>query len=245
MRAALPNVQLTPEQDRIASAGIKALMPIAGGKSLLELIFANLTAAGFSEICLVIGPEHGLVRDFCTTKGLKVEIAIQPEAKGTADAVLAVENRIPADELFLVVNSDNLYMVDSLRRLRETNHPAMLAYDRTSLIARSNIPAERISKFATVEIDERGHLSRIVEKPDHIDPNALVSMNAWLFSTKIFEACHAIGPSARGEYELTTAAQYAIDNMGEQFVAVRTNEGVLDLSSRADIEGVTRFLTQT
>lgn len=243
MRAEAAGVDLTPDQQRFANAGIKALVPVANGKTLLELIIEHLAAAGFSDICLVIGPEHDAIREFCAGKGIDVSFATQIEPSGTADAVLAAENLIDADELFLVVNSDNLYPVESLRKLGETARPAMLAFERGTLIARSNIGAERIAKFATVEIDANGSLRRVVEKPERVDADSFVSMNAWLFSSAIFDACRAIGPSKRGEYEITTAVQYAIDRLGVEFTAVKTDEGVLDLSSRSDIESVSRFLT--
>lgn len=242
MRAGAVEVALTLEQQRFADEGIKTLIPVASGKTLLELILENLTSAGFREFCIVIGPEHVAIRDFCSAKDLDVRFAVQDEPLGTADAVLAAEGSFAKDELFLVVNSDNLYPVESLRRLRETNRPAMLAFERATLIGRSNIPAERIAKFATVEIDARGMLRRIIEKPERVVPGSFVSMNAWLFSPSIFAVCRAIEPSERGEYEITAAVQYAIDERGEEFVAVKTNEGVLDLSSRADIEGVASFL---
>ena len=241
MRAESSGVTLTAKQSRIADAGIKALMPVAGDKTMLELILDSLSAAGFDHVCLVIGPEHSAIRDFCSDNNLDVRFAIQVEPRGTADAVLAAKECV-GGELFLVVNSDNLYPVESLRALREINRPAMLAFERKALISLSNIPEDRISKFATTEIDGSGFLRRITEKPDHVDAGSFVSMNAWLFSPLIFEACRAIGPSERGEYELTSAVQYAIDKLGEEFFAVKTAAGVLDLSSRADIETVTDFL---
>ena len=241
MRAEAAGVDLTPEQERIASAGIKALVPVANGKTLLELIVENLSAAGFTDICLVIGPEHNAIREYCSTKGIGVGFATQIEPNGTADAVLAAESCVD-DDLFLVVNSDNLYPVESLRRLREKGRPAMLAFERSALIDKSNIGEERIAKFATVEIDPNGLLRRVVEKPKRVDLNSFVSMNAWLFPPTIYEACRAVEPSERGEYEITAAVQYAIDCLGVQFAAIKTDEGVLDLSSRADIEGVSNFL---
>lgn len=243
MRAASPVTGLTDEQERVAAAGTKTLIPIAGGKTLLGLLIANLTEAGFSDICLVIGPEHDAIRKYCSAAGLNVQFAVQNEAKGTADAVAAAESFVSDDELFLVVNSDNLYPAESLRRLREANRPAMLAFEREALIEHSNIPADRIAKFATVEIDQAGLLKCIVEKPEQVGADSYVSMNAWLFSPTIFAACRSIEPSERGEYEITAAIQYAIDKLGEEFTAVKSSEGVLDLSSRADIESVSKFLT--
>jgi len=240
MRAAA-GAELTPEQQRFADAGIKALIPVAEGKTLLELIVENLASAGFSDVCLVIGPEHSAIRDFCRARGMAITFAEQAEAKGTADAVLAAESRV-SDDLFLVVNSDNLYPTESLRRLRAAGRPAMIAFDRNGLIRRSNIAPERIAKFATVEIDERGCLVSIAEKPESFNADSAVSMNAWLMPRSIFAACRVIEPSMRGEYEITAAVQYLIDEMGVDFAAIRSDEGVLDLSSRSDIAAVSRIL---
>lgn len=241
MRAQTPGAGLDPEQERVADTGAKALIPISNGRTLLEYVLRNLSNAGFTEICLVIGPEHDLIREFCTKKNLKVNFAVQAEPRGTADAVLAASGSVSAERLFLVVNADNLYPVQSLKHLREADRPAMLAFERQALIQNSNLGMERIAKFATVEI-ESGFLRRIVEKPQSVSRGAYVSMNAWLFSHEIFDACRAIGPSERGEYEVTAAVQYAIDEIGIDFTAVRSREGVLDLSSRADVVTVGRLL---
>ncbi len=232
---------LTADQERFADVGIKALIPVAGGKTLLEMIVENLESAGFCEICLVIGPEHGAIRDFCHKRGLEIEFAVQNEALGTADAVLAAEIWV-GDGLFLVVNSDNLYPFESLRRLREADQPAMLAFHREALIEQSNITADRIANFATVEIDGHGFLRSIVEKPEVVDASSAVSMNAWLFPTEIFDACRSIAPSVRGELEIVAAVQFMIDQMQVKIAAVRSDEGVLDLSSRTDVEAVSRML---
>ena len=242
MRADAGAANLSEDQLRVASQGIKTLMPVVGAKTMLELIVENLYEAGVSEICLVIGPEHNAIREFCAAKDMKIEFAVQADPLGTADAVLAAENWIHGDELFLALNSDNLYPVESLQRLREINRPALLGFEREALITNSNIPADRIAKFATLEVDIEGNLSHIIEKPDSVEPHWLVSMNAWLFSPTIFEACRTIEPSIRGEYEMASAVQYAIEHLGEKFFIVRSSEGVLDLSSRADIASVRRFL---
>ena len=115
------------------------------------------------------------------------------------------------------------------------------------MLAGSNIPAERISKFAVIEIDSAGFMTRIIEKPSAEAIAALpepvcVRMNCWMFSPKIFDACRAIEPSPRGELEITDAAQYAIDHLGERFAAPTFSAPVLDLSSRADIAPVRQAL---
>ncbi len=241
LRADFSDANLNSEQTKIASLGIKTLMPVRGDKTLLEFIFENLSKAGFSEFCLIIGDEHQAIRDFCAALNYKISFAIQEKPRGTADAVLAAEKFV-GDELFLVVNSDNLYPFNALRELRELSQTGFVAFSRKGLIEKSNISEEKIKKFATVESDENGDLIKIVEKPETIDENSFVSMNCWLFSPKIFEACRQIKPSERGEFEITSAVQFAIENLGEKFTAILSNEGVLDLSSRADVEKIANFI---
>jgi glucose-1-phosphate thymidylyltransferase len=63
-------------------------------------------------------------------------------------------------------------------------------------------------------------------------------MNCWRFEPSIFEACRRIGPSPRGEYEVTDAVQYAMANLGVEFRAVTVDAPVLDLSQRSDLDAV-------
>jgi dTDP-glucose pyrophosphorylase len=230
---------ISSEQAKIAELGVKALIPIAEDKTFLDFVLENLRSAGFTEICLVIGEEHEILKDFCRKNGL--QFAIQEKPLGTANAVLSAEKFVNGDN-FLAINSDNIYPINSLQQLQNLNTAGLIAFNRQSLIAKSNISAEKIAKFAVVEFDENNYLTRIVEKPETVAENSFVSMNAWLFSSKIFEACCNIKPSVRNELELTDAVQFAIENLGEKFKITTSNEGVLDLSSRADIEKVVEKL---
>ena len=84
-----------------------------------------------------------------------------------------------------------------------------------SLVHDSGFPPDRVMGFAAIEVDERGHLTRIVEKPgreyyDAIGSRALISMNVWRFDERIFDACRDVPLSQRGEYELPEAVGLAV-----------------------------------
>jgi glucose-1-phosphate thymidylyltransferase len=116
-------------------------------------------------------------------------------------------------------------------------------FAKTAMLSGSNIPADRIGKFSVVETHADGTMQRIIEKPDdatlaRLGDAAYVSMNCWLFGPSIFDACRAIKPSPRGEYEITDAVQHCIDVFGEKFTAHKFAAPVLDLSSRGDIAAV-------
>ena len=120
-------------------------------------------------------------------------------------------------------------------------------FDRDRLVAESNIPEDRVLKFAIAKIDEDGYLDCIFEKPQEDTMRGLgfplyVSMNCWIFSPSIFEACRRIQPSARGELELTDAVQYTIDVLKERLKALIFRTPVLDMSSRSDVAAVAERL---
>ena len=178
--------------------------------------------------------------------GVRVSFAIQEKPVGTANAILAVEPFVKEDR-FLVMNADNYYPVAAYAALRDLGEPGLVAFGRDALLANGHIAAERILRFALLDVDDRGYLRRIVEKPDDATARAmqdtsLVSMNLWAFDAGIFEPCRTVPISPRGELELPVAVQHAIDTYGRRFRTVPLNAPVLDLSSRSDIAGVAKAL---
>jgi glucose-1-phosphate thymidylyltransferase len=203
------------------------------------------------RVCLVIGPDHGDLRSYYEQMDrhrLDIDFAVQPEPRGTADALLAAAELVE-DDTFLVVNSDTYYPPRALAGLQALDESGLLALDRERFLAggESNITGERMAAFAVVETDDRGHLTRILEKPDpaiydRLAERVVASVNGWRFRPTIFEACRAISPSVRDELELPAAAQYLVDRMDEPIRVVLTAEPVLDLSHREDISGVSERL---
>jgi dTDP-glucose pyrophosphorylase len=238
---------LNPDQTTVAGSGVKAMIPI--GRPFLDYALSVLADAGYSRVCLVIGPEHQMVREYYAQsppKRVQLEFAIQEKPLGTADAVWAAKE-FAGDDLFLMLNSDNYYPLAALSALRDLPQAGLALFERNSLIARSNIPEDRVLKFAVAKISGDGRLERIYEKPSEETVGMMgtpiyVSMNCWLFSPTIFKACLRISPSARGELELSDAVQYAIDELNEPFKVLAFEDSVLDLSSRSDIAAVAERL---
>ena len=240
---------LSGAQAEAAARGTKAMIPFAHGRPFLDYLLSALADAGIAEVCLVIGPEHHDVRALYGRERpmsrLRIQFAVQQEAIGTANAVLAAEP-FANGEPFLVMNSDNYYPPDVLSVLRHSRAPALPAFSRDGLLRDGNIPAERIARFALLDISDDGVLRRIVEKPDAATLAALgdarVSMNVWSFTPAIFDACRSVPMSVRGELELPLAVQYAIDVLGMRVATVPVDAAVLDLSHQSDIPRVARSL---
>ena len=250
MRRAETAAALTDGQAAAAATGVKALIPI--DRPFLDYVLSNVADAGYERVCLVIGPRHDQLRQYYThlkCRRLQFEFAVQREPLGTANALAAAAEFAGTDPV-LMLNSDNHYPTTALRQLRQTEGNAVAGFDRDGLVANSNIPAERIAKFAIIEPDEAGCLRRIVEKPDptlidRLPPPVLVNMNCWRFGPEIFAACDKIEKSERGEYEIPDAVTYAIQQLGQRFRVLVSTEPVLDLSHPGDVAAVTDRLKET
>ncbi len=252
MRAPDPGAEMTPEQASAADAGAKAMMPVHG-RPFLDYVLSALADAGIREVALIVAPDHQRLRQHYVVEApparLAVAFVVQPEALGTANAILAAEAWTGA-EPFLAMNADNLYPVEALRDLAALDTPGLPAFDAEELVRSSNIPAARLRAFALVEVDAHGTLAGVVEKPG---PDAfarpaaaaagprLVSMNCWRFDARIFPACRDVPRSARGEFELPEAVALAVQR-GVRFAVRPANGPVLDLSTRADAAEVARRL---
>ena len=249
MRAPDSSAQLTPEQQRAADSGVKAMMPL-NGRPFLDFILSSLADAGIRLVALVVAPDHEVLRRYYETAArptrVRLDFVVQPEPLGTAHAVLVAE-AWTADEPFLAINADNLYPIAVLRELASLGEPGLPAFEAGDLVASSNIPAERIGSFARLEIDEGGYLVGIVEKPGKERPPSggrFISMNCWRFDRRIFRACREVPQSGRGEFELPEAVGLAV-RQRVKFKAFPAHGPVLDLSTRADAADVGRRLAST
>ena len=237
---------LTSQQATAAASGYKALMPI-GEHRLIDYSLSALTDAGIERAVLVVGPEHEDFRrhiDSLERTRLTIDLAVQVNPLGTADAVLSAEAAV-GEESFLMVNGDNYYPRQVLHDLARHRGNALAGFDRAALVAESNIPAERIAAFAIVRARD-GALEEIVEKPAAevvraAGAHAPVSMNAFRFTPEIFAASRRIAPSPRGELEIVDAVRAL---PGPVSVLAATG-GVLDLSRREDIREVEARLSGT
>jgi len=233
---------LTTHQAAAAAAGSKGMMPINGARPFLDHVLSALADAACTQACIIVAPDHRAIREYYEGPGrpsrLTIAFAVQPIADGTARAVQCAREFAGADP-FLVLNSDNLYAPAVLRALVDLGGPGLPAYERGTLVNESGFPPDRVTGFAAIEVDDHGYLIRIVEKPgreyyDAAGARALISMNAWRFDARIFDACRDVPLSARGEHELPEAVGLAMSR-GVRFKTFRASGAVLDLSRRSDV----------
>ena len=139
MREHSEGVRLESEQATAADAGLKAMIPF--GRPFLDYALHALADAGVGEVALVLGPEHEQVRDYyrrLPTSRITIGFVEQAQPLGTADAVWSGRGWA-ADRPFLVLNADNLYPVEVVRRLVDGTHPALPGFERDSQIGRAHV----------------------------------------------------------------------------------------------------------
>ena len=242
-------------QRAAADAGAKVLVPLAGAdgvaRPFLDFSLSALADAGFADVVLVVAPDADALRARYSRvnrpRRIRLDWAIQREPLGTADAVRAAED-VVAGRSLVVVNADNLYPVEGLRALRELEGPGLLVFTREELAKSSGMTMERLAAFAMPVVSADGLLTDIVEKPGlerlaAAGGHALVSINAWRFDARIFEACRDVGRSPRGEFELPDAVRLALVR-GVRFRAIPARGPVIDLTRREDIAGVAAALAR-
>lgn len=250
MQKKVADLVLDEPTAKLANHGIKGLIPM--GRPFLDHALQAMLDVGVRDFCLVVPPGASAIRTYYEAvagrlEAASISFAVQAEPLGTADAVAAGRDWA-GPRPFMLFNSDNFYTPATIAALASATPPATMAFDRDAMIANSNIPPQRIARFAAMQIDQHGLLVRIVEKPANLDDflrdgKLYVSMNCFLFTAEIFEACAAIDLNPkRGEYELPTAVQHSIDRMNLRYHAVKCDQGVLDLTGRTDIPSVRKML---
>lgn len=181
----------------------KTLLPVAN-KPVLQYCLENLLKNGIREIGIVIHPTQESIPKFIGNGerfGVKVEYIHQVEQKGISHAVKQAENFING-EPFILLLGDNLIAEDLGTLIqsfqRDKNNGAILLS-----------PVPNPQEFGIAEI--RGtDIIGLEEKPKKPKSNLAV-IGAYLFDSLIFTAVNSIRPSARGEFEITDAIQWMID----------------------------------
>jgi glucose-1-phosphate thymidylyltransferase len=92
---------------------------------------------------------------------------------------------------------------------------------------------ENPSSFGIAQLDEKGNITKLVEKPKTPMGN-LAIIGTYLFTNKVHQAIERIKPSGRGELEITDAIQEMM-NMGFKVKAEILNSWWLDTGKKDDI----------
>ena len=132
-------------------------------------MLSALADAGYAQACLVIGPEHGVVRAHYERAGRRAGSRSPSRSRRSrSEPPTLCSRRRPgrSGEPFLVVNSDNYYPLSALEGLRGLAGPGAALFERETLVAESGLDADRVRAYALCRVGPDGYLAGIVEKPD-------------------------------------------------------------------------------
>ena len=249
------------EQANQISKGLIAL-----GKSkrpLLDYLINNARISGYKSIYLIIGEDSKLFKTTYSNNpnfsDLSISFATQyiPDDRvkplGTADALVQAMDQYPQLKKisFSVCNSDNLYSVNALSKLRENPEiNSFIAYDSQYL----KFPEDRLSSFAVTILDNENKLLNIIEKPKKEEIHSFrdkkgvirVSMNIFSFKGdqlfKYVKSCPI--HKERNEKELPIAVLNMIKDFPGSMQGIPMAEHVPDLTSKDDIVEIEKYLRE-
>jgi glucose-1-phosphate thymidylyltransferase len=187
----------------ITSTNAKQLIPVAGTPILFQALEA-IAEAGLTEVGVVTGATGEEVRAAVgdgSRWGLDVVFIAQEAPLGIAHAVTTAEAFL-GDEPFLLYLGDNVLLGGVTRFVEEFERS-----DADAHILLARVPEPEHFGVAVLEGDR---VVRLVEKPkEHLSD--LVLVGVYLFRSSILDACRTLEPSWRGEYEITEAIQWLLD----------------------------------
>jgi glucose-1-phosphate thymidylyltransferase len=234
-----PHTYLTP----------KPLLRV-GGKPVMSYILDDLQELGIEEIVFVIGYLGEVVKEYMATEypQIRPHYVVQEVQDGTAGAVKLAQPFVDDEVLILFV--DTLFDAD-------LGLAAQLDSEWSGVIWAKEV--EDYQRFGVIVTGEDGAMARIVEKPDEpISKLANIGLYHIRDHELLFEGIDDTltkPPGPSGEYYLTDAFQYMVDqgsriltapvegwyDCGKPETLLETNEHLLKttrggLDSSAEVE---------
>lgn len=176
----------------------KPLLPVYD-KPLIYYPLSVLMEAGISEVMIIVPPGEkptfaALLGDG-SQLGMRIEYAVQPVARGIADALLIGADFLNGDDVCLALG-DNIFYSPSL--------PAALkqaaANNRGATVFGYYVDDPR--PFGVVEFDGQGRAISIEEKPQNPKSNYIIP-GLYFYNSDVIGIARGLTPSARGELEIT------------------------------------------
>jgi len=225
--AAGKGTRLAPFSERYP----KPVLPILG-KPLIAHQIECLRDLGVRRVLVVIGHlGYEIVRALGdgSAFGVRIEYVDQGPTLGIAHALGKLEERI--DRPFMLFLGDIYFIHEDLPAM-----PAMLGVDdvRGVLAVKEEPSVAAIKRNFVVMEDERGFVTRVIEKPQH-PRTRLKGCGLYLFDPVFFDAVRRTPRTAmRDEYEITDAIQIFLDD-GYRVKAAHVVRDDLNLSYPQDL----------
>jgi len=207
----------------------KVLLPVVD-RPIIQYAVEEMARAGISQICIVMSHGHGAIADhFSPAPELEAVLEAagkwellaevrapealadifyvqQPRPLGLGHAVLCAQDFV-GDEAFAVLLPDEMFdpsgnFLSGLLDVFEDR--------RSSVIAGLEVPAEEISRYGAIEMEDAAsdplRILSLVEKPPPSEaPSNLAIVGRYVLEPRIFDVLAKLQPGALGEIQLTDA----------------------------------------
>jgi len=195
----------------------KAMTPIIG-KPMVQLLIEKLYAVGLRRFVVVRAPDdrdmESLLKSLNSKQDLEIKSCIQPEPKGTADALLCARDLIEKD--FILSSCDNLYPHSHFQSLVHTylnEHPSVI-------MTLCRIKPGDLNKAAGVKLNGK-QVIEIKEKPGE-NSGSWDAISKFLFALdkRILEFLDNVPESKRGEKEAQEPIKWLIEKLKPKRVPI-------------------------
>jgi len=231
--AAGKGIRLEP----ITSTRSKHMIKIAG-KPILERCLNELKACGIKDIVLVVNYMANAIEGYFGDGGklgIKIEYARQETVLGTGNALITAQSLVQED--FALVYGDLLFSANVMKKVLEKHQN-----ERPSATM-AVVPVMQPENYGIVELDDRDHVKRIIEKPNREEaPSNLANTGIYVLSKDIIAKVKETPASARGEWEIPDAIALML-NEGKGVLAVKVlEEDWMDIGRPWDLLEANRWI---
>jgi glucose-1-phosphate thymidylyltransferase len=182
----------------------KQLIPVAN-KPILFRVIEAIREAGIEEIGIVVGDTAEEIEHAVGTGDqwdASITYILQDQPLGLAHAVRTSRDYL-GREPFVMFLGDNVIQGGISKLISQF---ANSGWNSQIVLTRVAQPEQ----YGVAELDREGRILRLIEKPKQ-PPSDLALVGIYMFDANIHAAVDSIRPSWRGEYEITDAIQWMVD----------------------------------
>lgn len=180
----------------------KQLIPVYD-KPMIYYPVSVLMLAGIKDILIISTPDDlPMFRRLLGTGedlGVRFSYAEQPRPEGLAQAFIIGREFVGTDSVCLVLGDNIFYGQGFTAMLRDAlsiadcrNEATVFAY-----------PVKDPQRYGVVSLDESGHATKIVEKPQNPESDKAV-VGLYFYPNDVLDIAANVKPSSRGELEITS-----------------------------------------
>ncbi|MCS7257797.1 MAG: NTP transferase domain-containing protein [candidate division WOR-3 bacterium] len=228
------------QSKRMGLAHSKVLLPI-NNRPILSYIIELAQNAGLTPILVVIAPHHQDIKE--TFKDYPVKFVIQPQARGTADAVRSCDSLLTPQDDILVLYGDT-----PLLRLSTVLHLKELYYKKKPDCVILTTFLDNPYGYGRILRNSTGEILAIIEEKDATDEIKRINeINVGVYAFKygiLKPILERITPNTNtGEYYLTNAVNELIKNQYKVLsVSAEDPHECLGINTPADYEFIKKIL---